>query len=106
MRTYLLTVLPLLALVLEPAGDRPAFGVAWWPGLRPGPAPYLALLLLSGTLVWSYAFGLGLHLHWVGVVEYLPSYLLLAAGLPIHPARSRGAVAAANAYCRPDRPAR
>jgi len=74
---YLLTVLPFVALGLrdiQPSGVRLS-----WGRIALAPALYLAPLLFSATVAWSYAFyELNGPLWWLGALEYAPLYGLLA----------------------------
>ncbi len=100
---YLLTVLPFVALGLRdmrpiavgtPLGaEGRQTGLAYLPRIALGPALYLAPLLFGATVVWSYAFyELNGPLWWLGVLEYVPLYGLLAlaalSAAGLHPFRS------------------
>jgi len=81
---YLLTVLPFLPLGLHAARRvqrrTPRGGVATWKRSMIWPALYMAPLLFSGTVILEYTFTTGgIPVWWVGVIEYLPLYIPLAA---------------------------
>jgi alpha-1,6-mannosyltransferase len=68
---YVLWMLPLVAVRLQPGrwlGSKPNAALAWW--------------LFSGLVALSYTlFITGYALPWVGWIEFVPVYLLLAAAL-------------------------
>jgi hypothetical protein len=71
---YLLAVLPLLAVAACPVALR---GI-----VVPGPPGVLAPLLLSATVMLSYALNsLTGRFWWLGVLEWSPAYLAIAAAL-------------------------